>query len=115
MFHQYGVEITIEKLRPGARFSLMNYDIIGWEDPENREPPTRDEIEKQMEIDKKLHDYYLYQQLRFREFPEGWQQLEMLWDDMDQDRIPGKESSIWYKTIKEVKDKYPKPTEPLEI
>lgn len=115
MFHQYGIEVAIKKLRPGARFSLMNTVITGWEDPEGREPPTTEEIEKQIEIDKKIHDYYLYQQLRFKEFPEGWIQLEMLWDDMDQGKIPGKDSSEWYRVIKEVKEKYPKPTEPLEI
>jgi len=115
MFHQYGVEVAIKKLRPGANFSLMNTEITGWEDPENRTPPTWEEIKRQMEIDKKIHDYYLYQQLRFSEFPEGWQQLEMIWDDIDQGRLPGKETSEWYKTIKAVKEKYPKPTEPLEI
>jgi len=115
MFHQYGIEVAIKKLRPGANFSLINTQITGWEDSENREPPTWEEIEKQMENDKKIHDYYLYQKLRFKEFPEGWQQLEMLWDDIDQGRLPGKETSSWYKAIKDVKDKYPKPTEPLEI
>ncbi len=115
MFYQYGVEVAVKNLRPGARFSLSNTEIIGWEDPEGREPPTWEEIKKQMEHDKKLYDYYEYQIKRFKEFPEGWQQLEMLWDDMDNERIPGKENSIWYKTIKNVKDKYPKPTEPLEI
>lgn len=115
MFHQYGIEVAIKKLRPGARFSLLNTEITGWEDPEGREPPTMEEILNQVDHDKKLHDYYLYQKLRFQEFPEGWEQLDMLWHDMDQDRIPGKETSIWYRTIKDIKDKYPKPTEPLEI
>ena len=115
MFYQYGVDVAIKKLRPGASFSLMNTEVTGWEDPEGREPPTWEEIQKQIEIDKKIHDYHLYQMLRFKEFPEGWQQLEMLWDDIDQGRIPGKDTSVWYQRIKEVKDKYPKPTEPLEI
>lgn len=114
MFYQYGVDVAVKKLRPGARFSLYNLDITGWEDPEGREPPTTEEILEQIEKDKKLYDYYIYQQLRFKEFPEGWKQLEMLWDDIDQGRIPGKDSSIWYQKIKEVKEKYPKPTEPLE-
>ena len=115
MFYQYGVEVAVKNLRPGARFSLSNTEIIGWEDDEGREPPTWEEIKEQMERDKKLHDYYEYQIKRFKEFPEGWQQLEMLWDDMDKGIIPGKETSSWYKSIKDVKDKYPKPTEPLEI
>ncbi len=115
MFYQYGVEVAIKKLRPGARFSLMNTEITGWEDDEGREPPTWEEIQKQIEIDKKIHDYYLYQQLRFNEYPEGYEQLDLLWNDLDQGRIPGKETSEWYRIIKEVKDKYPKPTEPLEI
>ncbi len=115
MFHQYGIEVAIKKLRPGARFSLVNMEILGWEDDEGRDPPTREEIEKQMEIDKKYYEYYLYQQLRFKEYPEGYEQLDLLWHDLDQGKIPGKESSEWYRIIKEVKEKYPKPTEPLEI
>ena len=45
MFHLYGIDVAIKKLRPGANFSLMNTEITGWEDPENREPPTKEEID----------------------------------------------------------------------
>jgi hypothetical protein len=38
----------------------------------------------------------------------------MLWHDMDNGTIPGKDG-IWYNAIKEIKDKFPKPTEPLEL
>ena len=37
MFYQYGVDVAVKNLRPGARFSLYNLDITGWEDPEGRE------------------------------------------------------------------------------
>ena len=114
MFKQYGVEVAIKKLRPGANFSISNRSIVTWDDPENKEPPTWEEIEKQMEKDKKEYEYYKYQIHRFESYPEGYVQLDMLWNDMDNETIPGK-NGIWYNAIKEVKDKYPKPTEPLEL
>lgn len=114
MFKQYGIEVAIKKLRPGASFSLYNSEITSWEDSLNREPPTREEIDAQVQRDKKEYDYHKYQIYRFESYPEGFVQLDMLWHDMDNGTIPGKEG-IWYNAIKEIKDKFPKPTEPLEL
>jgi hypothetical protein len=33
----------------------------------------------------------------------------MLWHDIDEGRLPGKETSKWYAHIKAVKEQYPKP------
>ena len=114
MFKQYGFEIAIKKLRPGASFSLMNTEITAWDDPEGRDPPTIDEINIQLEKDKKDYEYHIYQIMRFKEYPEGYVQLDMLWHDMNNDVIPGK-NGVWYNEIKKIKEKYPKPTEPLEL
>jgi len=114
MFKQYGIEVAIQKLRPGASFTLENSDITTWDDPEGRDKPTNEEIHIQLEKDKKEYEYYKYQMIRFKEYPEGYAQLDMLWHDMNNDVIPGK-GGIWYNAIKEIKEKFPKPTEPLEL
>lgn len=44
---------------------------------------------------------------RSQEYPKIEDQLDMLWHMMDQDVIPGKDS-IWYNSIKTVKDTNPK-------
>ena len=36
-------------------------------------------------------------------------QLDMLWHDIDEGRIPGKETSLWYAHVKDVKEQHPKP------
>ena len=37
------------------------------------------------------------------------EQLDMLWHDIDEGRLPGKETSKWYAHIKAVKEEHPKP------
>ena len=37
------------------------------------------------------------------------EQLDMLWHDIDEGRIPGKETSLWYAHLKDVKENNPKP------
>ena len=44
----------------------------------------------------------------FRDYPPTSQQLDMLWHDMDEERIPGKHTSEWYARVKSVKDAHPK-------
>ena len=53
MTNLYGVDIAIKKLRPKAKFGLHNQYFISWDCPDNSEPPTWDEIEEQIELDKK--------------------------------------------------------------
>jgi hypothetical protein len=36
------------------------------------------------------------------------EQLDQLWHDMDEGIIPGKEASVWFNKIKEIKDSIPK-------
>jgi hypothetical protein len=41
-------------------------------------------------------------------YPPIADQLGQLWHDMNSGTIPGKETSEWFKSIAEVKEKYPK-------
>ena len=45
---------------------------------------------------------------REQQYPKVEDQLDMLWHMMDQDIIPGKDST-WYNTLKTVKEANPKP------
>ena len=47
----FGVDIAVKKLRPGAEFAIYNTEIIHWECPNNSEPPTWEEINKQIKAD----------------------------------------------------------------
>ena len=50
--------------------------------------------------------YDLSRRVEFFNYEE---QLDMLWHDIDEGRLPGKETSKWYAHIKAVKEQYPKP------
>jgi hypothetical protein len=54
--YRYGIDVAIKKLRPNASFQLENQNITLWEDPTGSEPPSWDEIYRQLEIDRKAHD-----------------------------------------------------------
>jgi len=42
----------MEKIRPFARFEITNTTFTKWEDPTGSQPPTWDEINKQINKDK---------------------------------------------------------------
>ena len=44
----------------------------------------------------------------YRDYPPTSEQLDILWHDMDEERIPGKHTSQWYEKIKSVKEAHPK-------
>ena len=50
----YGVDIAIKKLRPGADFGLAGNNITDWNDPNDLPPPTWEEIQQQIEKDKRV-------------------------------------------------------------
>jgi len=107
----YGVDTAIKALRPGARFEMVagngEFEWPRWEDPKGLPPPTKDEIMKEFERQKAVAEYYQYAYDRCKNYPDGFEQLDMLWHAVDQG-INLKDSK-WYKSIKEVKDKFPKP------
>ena len=49
-----------------------------------------------------------YEQHRRFNYPSISEQLDALWHDMNSGSIPGKESSNWFKSIKDIKEMYPK-------
>jgi hypothetical protein len=106
---RWGIETAIEALRPGAKYALSGgkETFLGWRCPNNSEPPTWEEVLVEYERQKSIAEYYQYIFDRTNEYPDGYKQLELLWDAVDQE-IDLKESE-WYKQIKKIKQKYPKP------
>jgi hypothetical protein len=106
----YGVDTAIKALRPGARFDMVagngEFQFPRWEDPKGKPPPTKDEIMKEFERQKAVAEYYQYAYDRCNHYPDGFEQLDMLWHAVDKG-IDLKDSE-WYKKIKEVKEKFPK-------
>ena len=49
----FGVDIAIKKMRPDAKFAIMNTTIIEWDCPHGSQPPTWNEITEQIENDRK--------------------------------------------------------------
>jgi hypothetical protein len=107
----YGVDTAIKALRPNAKFEMVagngEFEWPRWEDPNGRPPPTKDQIMKEFERQKAVAEYYQYAYDRCANYPDGFEQLDMLWHAIDQG-LDLKDSD-WYKKIKEVKEKFPKP------
>lgn len=55
----WGVDVAIKKLRPGAHFQLEGTNITYWNDPNNTEPPTWDEVKDQMEKDRAVYEQWM--------------------------------------------------------
>lgn len=104
-----GIDTAIKVLRPGARWDLRNTEFVGWEDDEGRDPPTWDEIQEEVRREAEIYFYYTYEREREKEYPQIKDQLDMLFHDMKEGLIPGKEASTWFARVKSVKEKYPKP------
>ena len=107
----YGVDTAIKALRPGAKFEMVagngEFEWPRWEDPNGKAPPTKDQIMAEFNRQKDVAEYYQYAYDRCRHYPDGFEQLDMLWHAIDQD-IDLKNSD-WFKKIKEVKEQFPKP------
>jgi len=48
------------------------------------------------------------EELRMHSYPPVKDQLDVLWHDIDEGRLPGKDTSAWYAEIKKIKDTVPK-------
>ena len=70
-----------------------------------------EEVDAEYAYQEKLAKHYQYSYDRCKEYPDGFEQLDMLWHAIN-NNIELKDSE-WFKKIKEVKEKYPKPTEPV--
>ena len=107
----YGVDTAIKALRPGAKFVLgsNNNEFVfsQWYDPNGLQAPTNQEIWDEFNFQKKLAEYYQYSYDRCNSYPDGFEQLDMLWHALNEG-IDLK-NSVWFNKIKEIKEKYPKP------
>lgn len=107
-----GVDTAINILRPGARWDLSNSNFIGWEDDEGREPPTMEEIEKEIDREIEIYEYYEYERVREKEYPHIKDQLDMLYHDIKAGNL---NNGNWITAIDAVKEKNPKPKGPEPI
>jgi len=107
----YGVDTAIKGLRPGAKFDMIaeggDFFWPRWEDPNELPPPTREEIMNEVERQKQVAEYYQYAYDRCHKYPDGFEQLDMIWHAVN-NGIDLKNSE-WFKTIKKIKEDYPKP------
>ena len=105
-----GVDTAIKALRPGCQYEIsMGGGAISWNrwwDPNGLKPPSKEEIDKEFAYQERLAKYYQYAYDRCRHYPDGFEQLDMLWHAINQG-VELKDSE-WFKTIKEVKEKFPK-------
>jgi hypothetical protein len=107
----YGIDTAIKALRPDAKYqmSASNGEFIftQWLDPNGLLAPSKDEIMAEFEYQKKVAKYYQYSYDRCKDYPDGFEQLDMLWHAINN----GTElkDSEWFQRLNEVKEKHPKP------
>lgn len=107
----FGIDTVIKTLRPGAAWDVTvaggEYTFTRWQDPTGKAPPTKAEIDAEYKYQEAAAKYYQYAYDRCANYPDGFEQLDMLWHAINE----GKDlkDSEWFKKIKEVKETYPKP------
>ena len=106
-----GIDTAIKALRPGAKYDMSasggHFTFTRWEDPNGKDAPTTEAVKKEFEYQKKFiayHDYFLE---RAANYPDILKLIELLWEAIDTDVFPGKETDF-YKTVKQINDKFPK-------
>lgn len=102
---------AIVALRPGEGFGInMNdYDSLYW-DPQNNElPPTEEEVKEKLAELIAEWEVLEYRRERYLEYPSVEEQLAMIWDDINSGRLPGKDTSLWFAHINQIKENHPKP------
>jgi hypothetical protein len=106
-----GIDTAIKALRPGARYDMSasggHFEFLRWEDDANTKPPTKAEIMAELEYQNKFIEHHQYFIDRASNYPDITVLVNLLWEAMDQSKIPGK-GTDFYEAIKEVNDKFPK-------
>lgn len=108
-----GVDTALDVLRPRAKYDIScrsGINITEWEDEENRLPPTSEEIGQEILREQRIYEYYEYERLREKDFPQIKDQLDLLYHDIKNGNLNNGE---WIKSIEKVKTDHPKPTTPL--
>lgn len=98
-----GIATALNILVPGCSYILEgeNYESIIWSEKNTSDLPSKEEIDKILDRLTKEH----YRQKSYHSIED---QLDMLWHDMDEERIPGKDTSEWYLMVKGIKEAHPK-------
>ena len=95
-----GIETAIRILRPAVtHYDFAGRQFVEFESSDGSEPPTIEEINEEIEREVEIYNYYLYERNREKAYPKIGDQLDMIYHDIDK----------WRETIKEIKEKYPKP------
>jgi hypothetical protein len=105
-----GIDTAIKALRPGCRFEIEmaagNLTYHKWYHEDGLPPPTKAEIDVEMVYQEKLAKHYQYAYDRCKHYPDGFEQLDMLWHAINEGK--NLKDSEWFQTIKEVKEQFPK-------
>jgi len=103
-------DTAIQVLRPGAKYDLYNgWEWLAWEDPEDRDPPTWEEIGEEVKRQQVIYDYYEYERLREKQYPDLIDQLDMIYHDIKSGNL---NNGSWITAIDAVKENNPKPEGP---
>jgi len=102
---------AIIALNAQSSFSIIgnDYSTFNWMNDLVKKP-TEEEIKSKLTELIAEWEATNYRWERYRQYSTVEEQLAQLWDDMNAGIIPGKETSVWFQQIKEVKDNTPKPT-----
>ena len=112
------VSTAIDQLYGGVEFEwdylVENGEskFVVWEHPEGKEPPTREEIDKEMDRQCKIYNYYQYEREREKEYLPIKDQLDMLYHDIKSGNL---ENGSWIKSVESVKERIPKPETKIEF
>lgn len=102
---------VMQILRPGctwqADVTSNGLSFRDFSDPNGLSAPSSEEVEKELQYQKEFKKYYQYAYDRCNEYPDGFDQFDMLWHSINNGE--NLKDSEWFKVIKEIKDKYPKP------
>ena len=105
-----GMDTAIGILRPGVSWELTNNKFTVWDDPEGREPPTGEEITAEVKREEKIWGHYEYERKRDKRYPLITEQLDMLFHDIEKGELD--KTGSFYRAVKAIKEKYPKPDGP---
>lgn len=107
-FKKYYVMALI-KLMPdggwGIDSNTKTYEDIFWQKPENKIP--QNVLEEEAYNQKLLYEQTEYQRLREKEYPNWKEQFDLLWHDINNNKLSLEQSSF-YREIKKIKTKFPK-------
>lgn len=107
----FGFDSAVKSLRPNARFTMSADKFVYWNDTSGARPPSVKEIEEEMVRLEKIAKHYEYFFKRAGEYPPGYEQLDMLWHDINSGK--SLKDGVWFNTIREIREKYPKTDTPF--